>query len=653
MLLPGLALLQTSVVHDAFQYHATAVSLVLGGDYDTFEELFLYNATRSYNPFPEGSVRYLGVPLLQLPALALGHLLAWAGVPFPDPHPANGFTLPYWYSITLFSSAAGALGLGLLWRWLARRYSPAIAAAAVALVLWASALPFFLFLWHGWTSTYSLAGTVLLLLLRDRNERRGGIQVGVAGWFLVGFAGGGLSLIWPLNGLALAVPGVDLLAQLPRHWRERQILVPWLRSAGGLAAGVAVGFAPQLAGWYGATGAIISDGYTKVGDFFTWSDPNLYGLLFDFAAHGAFVWHPILAIGLLGLALVRERRLAVGLALWAGLHIYAISCWSVWWSAIGFGNRFLIALLVPAGLGLAAILQRCARRPIGRRLAVGAGIGLVFANVALLAAYRSDVIPVGIRGPNYVPAESFDLAFVVDALLYNPGPTWQALTGERWLHQTLLQHLPATSWFGYGLTAALPLLAWWIAVRLGLRRSLGTTDERFAAAAVGLVAVTCLWLACVPGPTPPHVSFLRLDAAERILTPGASATLLPEAYFRPTREVDVLSFLSYSAGLAHGQAIATVRITTDQGVYEHPLRAGIDSAEVALDGPVLESTRHGRGAATPVHEWITNAHAERYYPARAYLSRIHLEPHAVVHRIDVVHLDIGGDLVLRDVLLRE
>ncbi len=650
VLLPGLPLLQVSVVHDAFQYHATSVSLVLGGDFDVFEELFLHNATRSYNPFPEGSVRYLGVPLLQLPALALGHALALVGVPFPDPHPSNGFTLPYWFAITLSSSAAGVLALAWMWRWLAARFGGGVVTAAMVLVTWASALPYFVYLWQGWTTTYSLAGGVLLLLLRDRNERRGGTRLG---WFLVGYVGGWLALIWPLNGLALAVPAVDLLARVPAVWREPRARGVWFGNGLAMAAGVVAGFAPQLAGWYGATGRLVSDGYAKVGDFFTWSEPHFGGLLFDFAAHGAFVWHPILAIGLVGLVLHEDRRLALGLGVWSLLHIYAISCWSVWWSAIGFGNRFLLALLPPVAFGIASVARRLAATSGGRRVGGVAAVVLVFANLALLAAYRNDVLPVGIRGPNYVPGEEFALAEVLSAVFTQPGPTWQALTGERWLHQTVLRHLPYGDWSDRSSTVATVLLVWGTAAAVGLRRAPRRLEVTVAIGAGAITGAACVWLAFGLGPTPPHVSFQRLDADERILTPGASLTLLPRAYLRPTSEVDVISFLSYGGGLAQGRPLALLRVTTEDGVVEHPVRAGIESVEVALDGPVVQRVLHDRRAATPVHEWITNAHADRYYAARAYLMRLPIEPPSIVRRVDVQHLGVGGDLVLRDVFLRE
>jgi hypothetical protein len=661
MLLPGLFLFQTTVIHDAFQYHATTVSLLFGGDFDTFDEFFLFNSHRSYNPHPEGSIRYLGVPLLNIPALLLGHISAAALAVADCGFPLNGFSLPYTFWLSVSSSAAGVGGLALTFLWVARRTGRRFALAATAVMLWASSLPMFLFLWHGWTHTYSILGVAALLLQRDRLTPATGASL--ERWYLLGLTGGLLCLIWPVNGLILVVVAVDLLAAA-RHGRLR----PTLAQGAVLLIGVAVGFAPQLAGWYGASGDWVGSTYDRVGDYFQWTQPMLLPLLFSWSQHGLLTWHPIFVPALLGLLLVRERRLALGIALWVVLQLYAVSCWSVWWTGIGFGNRFFLNLIPPATLGLAQVMAVACRprRWFTRmpRLTVAVLAGLfIFINLSLLSAYRSDIIPMGIKGPNYVQDDPPSLAELTRHLLLEAPATPEFLTQDFWVNQAFVISRLRTAaggdvaaWGSAAAGAIAIMGAWWLVLWASCQRSPLAPQTRWRVAPVLTMLLVGIgtWLAVGVERSPPQFHFLRFDAGETILRPGQKATFVPQAYLEATREIDILSFLTYAVYVPQGRQVAVLRVFGEAGApIELPLCAGVDTTETSAYRPEVRPVMaHSQDQAVAAHEWITRAYSRAQYPAHAFLARYPLLQPLRVAYIEIEMLHGGGDLVLRDVFLR-
>lgn len=664
LLLPGLVLFQTTVVHDAFQYQATAVS-VLNGDYDLFEELFLHNSHRSYNPYAEGSIRYLGVPLLEIPGIALA---SWLTPLWPDLHrfyPIDGFSQPYALAISVTSCLFGVAGLLLIYVWVRRHYGRKLALAALALTLWASPLPFFLFLWHGWTHTYSICLSALFLLMLEElprpyegdYARSGHSPTVILSWLGLGLIAGLLALIWPINGLILAVPGVEILARL----RRRPLAV--LTCAAAMAAGMAIGFLPQLAGWYGATGHPLGATYAKVGDYFDWWNPHLAEILFSTVRHGLFAWHPLLLPGFLGLAWAAPARLRLGLITWVVAQILVMSCWSVWWTGIGFGNRFFLNLLPAAALGFAGGLRWTARAlgpaPLGKRGSVlfGAVATLaIFGNLSLLGAYRVDAIPMGIDGPNYLQDAPSPWTDLLTPLLRTAPATLDTFTRDFWINQSFfatrlrLATLAGGEWISplllaFGLTAAIVLLVRAITRRRWTPESGGARSPWAVLGVCVAVLAISGWLAAVPRPTPPANEFFHFDMREELLMPYERVTLTPQGYLRPVSRIDVVSFLTYSSARP-AQPVARLHI---QAEGAPPLilmmRSGIDTSEVSL-------TLRGRGpSATATHEWLTRAGSDRLYAAHAYLAQFELPQPMRIRSIEVEMLPGAGDLVLRDVFL--
>jgi hypothetical protein len=481
-----------------------------------------------------------------------------------------------------------------------------------------------------------------------------------------------LCLIWPVNGLLLIVSAVDLLDGLRRGAGTRVWTA--LQNGGALAVGVGLGFLPQLAGWYGATGTWLGSTYGKVGDFFHWTQPATLPLLFSWSQHGLLSWHPVFVPAFLGLFLLGDRRLALGLALCVVAELYVLSCWSVWWTGIGFGNRFFLNLFPVAALGMALVLARLWQPArvldTPRRAAVvGLAVLLVFLNLSLLNAYRSDAVAMGIKGPNYVQDPPPAPAALARTLMFELPLTLAALTRDFWVNQAFFASRLRTALSGdpgalgsVAVAASVVLACCWLAlvVALGGVRS---TARRAAFRRAGrrmpvLLTVTllliCAWLALAVRRSPQRDVFLRFDAGESILRPGQKATFVPQGYLEPTREVDLISFLTYAVYAPQGHTVALLRVFAERAdPLQFPIVVGVHTAETSgLRSEVRRQMAHSEAQTTPVHEWVTRAYSSALYPAHAFLARFALPEPLRIERIEVETLQGGGDLVLRDVFLR-
>jgi hypothetical protein len=98
----------------------------------------------------------------------------------------------------------------------------------------------------------------------------------------------------------------------------------------------------------------------------------------------------------------------------AVVHTYIYSTWSVWWTGIGFSNRFfieLIPLLVP---GLAALIEKAEEKKyLSREFIVALLSFAAVWNIFLIGAYRVSSVPYGI----FEPARIIDNPLTIGELI--------------------------------------------------------------------------------------------------------------------------------------------------------------------------------------------------------------------------------------------
>ncbi|EDY84737.1 hypothetical protein VDG1235_4370 [Verrucomicrobiia bacterium DG1235] len=146
--------------------------------------------------------------------------------------------------------------------------------------------------------------------------------------------------------------------------------------------------------------------YTYEGEGFLWADPAWGKSLFN-ANHGLIYWHPIFALGLLGLLVFLFSRQLVLSWTWlvsiAAVY-YINAAWHCWWFGVSFGNRAYEGVTLFLFFGVAALLKAVEGRPVALK-------GALWTVLVALAVWNIGVMNVviysWITGVGLTGAESF------------------------------------------------------------------------------------------------------------------------------------------------------------------------------------------------------------------------------------------------------
>ena len=437
---------------DEVQYFAYLRSLYFDGDldfrneYEHFAELgrrhgdpAVYNALLRDNPADPvvnprtgllRNVAPIGSALMWAPAFALADMGVLAARALGAAVPRDGYSAPYIWAVCLMSALYSLAGLLLTYR-LARRSAGAFAATLATvgvwlasplvfytyiLMPWSHATGFFLFalfltVWMGpdggrWTADGERRGDAMgdrraesdaphaPAPLSDRRISDAPLARSPARWALLGLVGGLMALTREQLGLLLIIPAGEAAYHYARLVRGRR----W-RQAGRLLARHAVflavlllAIAPQLLVYRALYGQFRPS--NTVAGKLDFTSPHFWGALFD-PAHGAFLWSPILLIGLAGLLWLARRDGLLALLLFLGFlaEAYINGSFATWTLRRAFGYRRLIEVTPIVVLGLAALLQwlrpRAGRWPLG--LAVGALVAWNFGLIAQWTIVRPEL----------------------------------------------------------------------------------------------------------------------------------------------------------------------------------------------------------------------------------------------------------------------
>ena len=667
----GLLLLwQNVLVHDALWYFSYLRSALIDGDLDLFEEFTLRNPHGMYLPPPGTPLFHLGAALSAAPAAIVMRPFAFLAARLADAPGGDGYgpletAAATWTSMML---GVGALGLGYR---LARSVTGAGAAAgAQVVILWATPLAFFTFVWPGYPHPAgAFVATVFLLAWWDERP--------ASGWttFLLGWLGGVLALLHPQDAVFLALPVVDLISGVTRSELERR-----LRGFALVVAGAVVGFAPQLLAWMLTSGRPLPHVYSEIGDPFRWTRPALGSILFS-GYNGLVTWTPIVVPAVAGIWLLRRDRprVARGLFILLVLEWWSIASYGYWWGGASFGARYFLTVIPVFGVGLAVAAERLVRK-IGPYATVAAAAVFVLWNLLLMAQFRLEWIPHNVQ-PDFAAAIARQFGEAPRALV-------TGLVGPfRWNRTVVPEHLRAAMQDGsvagivaviVGALVLVTLMGVWIA-RLARppRTRGGTLGDRVAVRAFGAIVLSLLASAAV-ATTARGLDRRRLLAdapeapleiasggdAELSLAPSSNgptddrptAILTPQPSVRRIQErlrLDVVSFLRAGERREQGEVVATVTVLGFQceGLV-YPVRAGIETAETAPERYEIRGTmRHEASEAREIQSWWQDDQSSRHYWGYAYLASWNLPDACSPSRIRVHATPGEGSLALRRVVL--
>ena len=291
-------------------------------------------------------------------------LAAHAFASVSEAYPADGFSRPYQFMMSLGSLVIAFLGLYWLHRVLREYFRPGIVGMTLLLLTLGTNYLNYAAIDGAMTHSTVFSLYALLLLTTHRFYLRA--TFGRAA--LIGVCVGLAALTRPTEILAALIPllwGLDVGASgaigrrlrfLGEHYGELL-----------LAAGVTLAIgAVQLLYWQYVTGEWVVYSYQDQG--FDWLAPHLNQGFFSYKA-GWLIYTPLMALSLLGFyALWRHRRgLFAALFVHALLFIYVAFAWSVWWYGGSLGQRTMVQAYAPLSFPLAAFLTAVYGRFSGAR----------------------------------------------------------------------------------------------------------------------------------------------------------------------------------------------------------------------------------------------------------------------------------------------
>ena len=369
--------------------------------------------------------------------LAVHGALKLAGSP-----QANALGRPYEWAVGIGTAFWGSLGLALLYWRLRRSAAPLACAAVLAGLIFATPLGFYLYA-HGSMSHgvgFFVAAALLLAFERAWQRPSPAALAGVGFWMAWLMMCRFQDATWVLVlgaavGLRIADCGLRIKRSAEcgarsaenKHGMMRSftaLRAP--RSAFALVFAFFAVFSLQMAVWKVLYGSWFSGPMpyldSTAGHFERWPIHILEALVSG--RKGVLAWHPLIAIGLVGLFMIancglRNRRLRIadcGLRIeenlnpqsairnpqssylaWVGLigfaaQLWLVGSWSMWWAGASFGNRFFISSLPFIALGLGRIAESLTTRR--RRVIALAGLGLLIVwNMGLLIQYATEMLP--------------------------------------------------------------------------------------------------------------------------------------------------------------------------------------------------------------------------------------------------------------------
>ncbi|NJN16696.1 MAG: hypothetical protein HC822_10690 [Oscillochloris sp.] len=392
---------------DEVQYYAYLRSVYFDGDLD-FRNEYTYFAAQglrfgdtavrdallredAVNPNPETgllrNVAPVGSAILWAPGLILADGVVLLANSFGASIPRDGYSQPYILGATMMTVLYCALGLQLTYR-LARRFSDDFAATVATLTVFlASPLVFYSYIAMPWSHANGFFLFALFLTFWMRHWGRPG-ERSLGMWLLLGLVGGLMVITREQLGLLLIIPALEALAQYRNLLRRRD----WPAAArqfgrhGAFLLMLILAIIPQLLAYQVLNGQPTPS--STVSGKLIWTSPNFFNTLID-PGRGAFLWAPVLAIGLLGLIRLGRKDIWLAVLLLAGFlaQTYINGAFGTTWHLRrAFGFRRLIECTPIFVLGLAALIHWL-RPQIGIwPILLAAGL-LIYWNAGLIAQW--------------------------------------------------------------------------------------------------------------------------------------------------------------------------------------------------------------------------------------------------------------------------
>lgn len=288
-----------------------------------------------------------GVAILTLPFFLVAHYFCKITHLFP----ADGYSSPYNFAISLATLIYSLIGLWFLRKILIKYFSDTITAVTLLSIGIGTNLYYFSTLNLGMSHPFLFTLYAILIYATDNFYETKKLKH----TFLIGFSLGMITLIRPTEIIVVLIPILynifsieDLKNRIHFYLRNYKtaLLITFICVLVNL---------PQLLYWKLLTSKWIYYSYTDEG--FNFLHPHIKNGLFGFR-NGWLSYTPILIFSIIGLFFFAKyyKKFALIIFIFLPIHIYIIYSWHCWFYINGFGSRPMVETYPLLAISFAALL---------------------------------------------------------------------------------------------------------------------------------------------------------------------------------------------------------------------------------------------------------------------------------------------------------
>lgn len=307
-----------------------------------FQQAFQHPSGNYVMKYPAGQA------IVMLPFFAAAH-----GYASLSAYPADGFSLPYQFAISMGMLLVAFIGLWLLRKILLLYFSDTVTAITLLIVAFASNYLNYAAIDNGMVhnslfTIYCLLILASILFYQQPNSKRAA-TVGA----LIGLA----TLIRPTEIIAVIIPLVWGIASVKELTQRFLFFLQQFRFLLVAVISAAIVLSIQLAYWKYSSGEWVVYSYQEQG--FSWLHPHLYRGMFS-TNNGWLTYTPVMILFFVGLPFLYKsyRSIFWPVLLFSGLFIYICFAWDIWWYGGSMGMRAMIQAYPVLLFAVAACIER-------------------------------------------------------------------------------------------------------------------------------------------------------------------------------------------------------------------------------------------------------------------------------------------------------
>lgn len=374
---------------DGGYYFSYMRSFIMDHDFDLQNDINIYNSRMHINNPANLKIEQaynfsIGPALLWSPFFIIGHAVSLFLKTMGFAIATDGFSYVEESFVSIASIIYAMLGVFLIFKLLLLFFAQSKALIATIAVFLSSSSFYYTIFEPTMSHTLELFSVAFFIwtVVNINNGKN-------SKWVLTGFAAGIMVIVRWQNSIFLII----LVYWAINYWiKEKNQVVPIIAkniffSLLGILPIVII----QMLFWESIFGSYLTIPQGK--GFLHFTRPNFFEVLFS-SRHGLFSWTPITFLGIAGLFVFKNRKLAIILFLIFVLDVYACSITEDWWAGSSYGQRRLIGLIPIFCIGFASLLNFITNIKYKNYFYVIV-IFLIFWNFIFIIQYRLGFIPAG------------------------------------------------------------------------------------------------------------------------------------------------------------------------------------------------------------------------------------------------------------------